>query len=81
MIVIPGRPAGPSPESTPQPFNFGAVSTKQFYCGVWIPGPRASRVSRNDESSYFVTFSKNSTSALRSSAEPIVCSGILVPGV
>ena len=30
---------------------------------------------------FFVAFSRNSTSALRSSAEPIVCSGILVPGV
>jgi len=28
-----------------------------------------------------VAFCKNSTSALRSSDEPIVCSGILVPGV
>ncbi len=30
---------------------------------------------------YFVAFAKKSTSALRSSAEPITCSGILVPGV
>lgn len=28
-----------------------------------------------------VAFSRNFTSALRSSAEPILCSGILVPGV
>ena len=32
-------------------------------------------------SPYFVAFSKNFTSASRSAAEPIVCSGILVPGV
>jgi hypothetical protein len=31
--------------------------------------------------SYLVAFSRNLTSAARSSAEPIVCSGILVPGV
>ncbi len=30
---------------------------------------------------FFVVFAKNSTSAWRSSAEPIFCSGILVPGV
>jgi len=30
---------------------------------------------------YFVAFSRNFTSADLSSAEPIVCSGILVPGV
>ncbi len=30
---------------------------------------------------YRVTFSSQSTSACRSAAEPIVCSGILVPGV
>jgi hypothetical protein len=30
---------------------------------------------------HFVAFSKNRTSAARSSAEPICCSGILVPGV
>ena len=30
---------------------------------------------------YFVAFSRNFTSAARSSAEPMVCSGILVPGV
>lgn len=29
----------------------------------------------------FVTFSSQSTSACRSSAAPMVCSGILVPGV
>jgi hypothetical protein len=29
----------------------------------------------------FVTLSRNRTSAVRSSAEPIFCSGILVPGV
>jgi hypothetical protein len=30
---------------------------------------------------YLVAFSRNFTSAARSSAEPICCSGILVPGV
>src|ERR1043166_9016177 len=35
---------------------------------------------RNDRR-YFVAFAKKSTSALRSSAEPMRCSGILVPGV
>ena len=30
---------------------------------------------------FFVAFARNSTSALRSSGEPIFCSGILVPGV
>ena len=39
---------------------------------------RTRRMSRN----YFaVAFSRNFTSASRSSAEPMVCSGILVPGV
>ena len=30
---------------------------------------------------FIVAFCRNSTSALRSSGEPIFCSGILVPGV
>jgi hypothetical protein len=33
------------------------------------------------QSYFFVVFSKNLTSAARSSGEPMVCSGILVPGV
>ena len=36
---------------------------------------------RSASVSYFVAFSRNFTSASRSSAEPMVCSGILVPGV
>jgi len=40
--------------------------------------------SRRAKASYFLLFvvlARNSTRALRSSADPIVCSGILVPGV
>ena len=42
---------------------------------------RSARRPRRSVMCYFVAFSRNFTSASRSAAEPIVCSGILVPGV
>jgi hypothetical protein len=36
---------------------------------------------RAKDNYFFVAFAKKSTSALRSSGNPIVCSGIFVPGV
>src|SRR5262249_18900488 len=38
-------------------------------------------LTQQDQPHYCVAFSKNFTKACRSSAEPILCSGILVPGV
>lgn len=45
------------------------------------PGAGTRDLSRRKRRAYFVTLSIKSTKALRSSAEPIFCSGILVPGV
>ncbi len=42
---------------------------------------RHARARANESYFFVVTRPKNSTSALRSSSEPIFCSGILVPGV
>ena len=42
--------------------------------------PKA-RHATNERNYFAVAFSRNFTSASRSSAEPMVCSGILVPGV
>jgi hypothetical protein len=48
-------------------------------------GPRGSRLSLRSAGMtiliHFVALSRNFTSAARSAAAPMVCSGILVPGV